>query len=222
MKKALITGITGQDDSYLADFLLGMGYDVHGIVRRASTFNTHRIDHRCQDPHEASARLFSHYGDLSDSSRLATLLAVNLYGPGDNFDPGTSHVIPALIRKMERARTHELDEVVLWDDGSPAREFLSVEDCVTGLMLAEQRYTKAAPINLGTGTEISIRDLATTITEAIGYTGGITWDTTRPNGQPCRRLDTSRASAEFGFAAETSFAKGTAKTVAWFGASLSN
>jgi len=145
-----------------------------------------------------------------------TLLPVNLYGPGDNFDLETSHVIPALIRKMEHARSNDLDDVVLWGDGSPTREFLYVDDCVTGLMLAEQRYSKPAPVNLGTGMEISIFDLAATVAEAVGYMGSITWDASRPNGQPRRRLDTSRASAEFGFDATTSFSEGVRRTVEWF------
>ena len=130
------------------------------------------------------------------------LLPVNLYGPGDKFDLQTSHVIPALIRKMVEAQERGENEIVLWGDGSPTREFLFVEDAAEGIWLAAQRYDGAEPVNLGTGAEISIRELADLIAELIGYTGEIVWDTTKPNGQPRRRLDVSRAEELFGFHAQ--------------------
>jgi GDP-L-fucose synthase len=144
------------------------------------------------------------------------LLPVNLYGPRDNFDLETSHVIPALIRKMFEARDRGESEVVLWGDGSPTREFLYVDDCAEGIVLAAQRYDGAEPVNLGTGEEISIKDLAELIADATGYEGEIVWDTTKPNGQPRRKLDTSRAKELFGFEARTSFGEGIARTVAWY------
>jgi GDP-L-fucose synthase len=144
------------------------------------------------------------------------LLPVNLYGPGDNFDLENSHVIPALIRKMVEARERGEAEVVLWGDGSPTREFLYVDDCAEGLWLAAQRYDGADPVNLGTGEEISIRDLAQLVAEATGYDGEIVWDTSRPNGQPRRRLDTTRAEQLFGFRARTPLREGIVKTVEWF------
>jgi GDP-L-fucose synthase len=144
------------------------------------------------------------------------LLPVNLYGPGDNFDLETSHVIPALIRKMTEARDRGDREVVLWGDGSPTREFLFVEDCAEGLLLAAERYDEADPVNLGTGEEISIRELAELVAEATGFEGEMSWDTSKPNGQPRRRLDTSRARERFGFEAKTSLREGIERTVAWF------
>jgi GDP-L-fucose synthase len=144
------------------------------------------------------------------------LLPVNLYGPGDNFDPGSSHVIPAIIRKMEEAGASGRDEVVLWGDGSPTREFLYVDDAAEGIVLATERYDGAEPVNLGSGGEIAIRDLAPIIAQATGFTGRIAWDATKPNGQPRRGLDTSRAERAFGFRARTPFADGLAATVAWY------
>ncbi|GIU93860.1 MAG: GDP-L-fucose synthase [Gaiellaceae bacterium] len=144
------------------------------------------------------------------------LLPVNLYGPRDNFDLETSHVIPALIRKMVEAEEQGATEIVLWGDGSPTREFLYVDDCVEGLVLAAERYDGADPVNLGTGEEISIRDLAALVAELTGYSGEITWDTTKPNGQPRRRLDTSRAAERFGFRARVGLEEGLARTVAWY------
>jgi GDP-L-fucose synthase len=144
------------------------------------------------------------------------LLPVNLYGPRDNFDLETSHVIPALIRKMVVAEEQGATEIVLWGDGSPTREFLYVDDCVEGLVLAAERYDGADPVNLGTGEEISIRDLAALVAELTGYSGEITWDTTKPNGQPRRRLDTSRAAERFGFRARVGLEEGLARTVAWY------
>ena len=144
------------------------------------------------------------------------LLPVNLYGPRDNFDLQSSHVIPALIRKMIEARDSGAAEVTLWGDGTPTREFLFVEDAARGLLLAGRDYNGPEPVNLGTGTEISIKDLAHLVAEATGFGGSIVWDTTKPNGQPRRQLEVSRAREEFGFEAETSFADGLAQTVAWF------
>jgi len=144
------------------------------------------------------------------------LLPVNLYGPGDNFDLNSSHVIPALIRKCLEAVEAGREEIVLWGDGSPTREFLYVEDAAEGIVLATEQYDKSDPVNLGSGMEISIRDLATTIAEMTGFTGRIVWDTNQPNGQPRRRLDVSRAESEFGFRAATSFEVGLRKTIDWY------
>ena len=140
------------------------------------------------------------------------LLPANLYGPRDNFDLETSHVIPALVRKMLDAD----GEVVLWGDGSPTREFLYVDDCAEGLVLAADRYDGPEPMNLGTGVETSIRELAETIAELTGFTGEIVWDTSMPNGQPRRRLDASRAERVFGFRARTPLREGLAETIAWY------
>jgi GDP-L-fucose synthase len=141
------------------------------------------------------------------------LLPVNLYGPRDNFDAETSHVIPAMIRKFLEAKD---GEVTLWGDGSPTREFLYVEDAADGIVAAAERYDKPDPVNLGSGEEISIRDLAEKIASLTGFRGSIRWDTTRPNGQPRRRLDVSRAEREFGFRARTSFDEGLRRTVEWY------
>ena len=140
------------------------------------------------------------------------LLPANMYGPRDNFDLETSHVIPALIRKMVEAPA----EVVLWGDGSPSREFLYVDDCVDGLLLAADRYDRPEPVNLGTGVETTIRELAKTIADVTGFTGEIVWDTSMPNGQPRRSLDTSRAAELFGFRARTSLREGLTQTLAWY------
>ncbi len=144
------------------------------------------------------------------------LLPVNLYGPGDNFDLETSHVIPALIRKMEEARTQGDAAITLWGDGTPTREFLYVDDCVEGLVLAAESYDDAEPVNLGTGEEIAIADLAGLIAELSGFAGEIVWDTTKPNGQPRRRLDTTRAETEFGFRAAVPLREGLARTIEWY------
>ena len=144
------------------------------------------------------------------------LLPVNLYGPGDNFDPESSHVIPALIRKMIEAQRAGAPEVVLWGDGSPTREFLYVDDAAEGIVLAAEKYDGADPVNLGSGMEIAIRDLATEVAAAVGYTGKVVWDTTKPNGQPRRSLDTSRAAERFGFRAHTHFRDGLRTTVEWY------
>ena len=144
------------------------------------------------------------------------LLPVNLYGPRDNFDLETSHVIPALIRKMQDAQQRGEGQVVLWGDGSPTREFLHVEDCAEGLRLAGERYDGADPVNLGTGQEIAICDLAALIGELCGYEGEIVWDATKPNGQPRRQLDVSRAEQLFGFRAQVGLREGLEQTVAWY------
>jgi GDP-L-fucose synthase len=144
------------------------------------------------------------------------LLPVNLYGPGDNFDPESSHVIPAMIRKMVTARDDGTDEVVLWGDGSPTREFLYVEDCAEAIAAATETYDEPEPVNLGSGMEISMLDLAETIAKHVGYQGKLTWDTTKPNGQPRRSLDTSRARDSFGWQAATSFDDGLERTIRWW------
>ncbi|MFL5927331.1 MAG: GDP-L-fucose synthase family protein [Gaiellaceae bacterium] len=140
------------------------------------------------------------------------LLPANLYGPRDNFDLETSHVIPALIRKM----TDATGDVVLWGDGSPTREFLYVDDAAEGLLLAADRYDGAEPVNLGTGVETSIRALAELIAELTGFDGELVWDTTMPNGQPRRQLDATRAEQLFGFRARTSLRDGLQRTIAWY------
>lgn len=144
------------------------------------------------------------------------LLPVNLYGPRDNFDLETSHVIPALIRKMIEAGERGEGSITLWGDGTPTREFLYVDDCVEGLVLAAERYDAPDPVNLGTGEEISIRDLAELVGEATGYDGEIVWDTSRPNGQPRRKLDTTRAEELFDFRARVGLREGIARTVEWY------
>lgn len=143
------------------------------------------------------------------------LLPVNLYGPRDNFDLESSHVIPALIRKCAEAVDQNRAEIVLWGDGSPTREFLFVEDAAEGIVAAAERFDRPEPVNLGSGMEISIRDLAQKIAELVGFRGRIKWDTAQPNGQPRRRLDVSRAEKEFGFRAKTSFDEGL-RTIVWY------
>lgn len=144
------------------------------------------------------------------------LLPVNLYGPGDNFNPASSHVIPALIRKCLEAKEQNAAEIVAWGDGSPTREFIYVEDAAEGITLATERYNSSEPVNIGSGFEISIKDLTETIARLTGFTGGIRWDTTKPNGQPRRRLDTTRAREAFGFEAKTDFEEGLKHTIAWY------
>ena len=146
----------------------------------------------------------------------AVIYPVNLYGPRDNFDLHTSHVIPAMIRKCVSARIAGADHIDLWGDGSPTREFLYVEDAARGLLLAAERYDSSDPVNLGSGTDISIRDLATLIARETGFKGRFVWDATKPNGQPKRLLDVTRARERFGFTAEVSFAEGIRRTVAFY------
>ncbi len=144
------------------------------------------------------------------------LLPVNLYGPWDNFDPASSHVIPALVLKCQEAIERGDREFVCWGDGSPTREFLFVEDCARGVVAATMAYDSAEPVNLGAGFEISIKDLATLIAEFIGFAGEILWDRTKPNGQPRRCLSVDRAATTFGFRATTGFREGLSRTIAWF------
>lgn len=143
------------------------------------------------------------------------LFPVNLYGPGDNFHPSTSHVIPALIRKCVEAKERGASSVTLWGDGSPTREFLYVEDAAEGILLAGEHYESSDPVNLGTGQELSIRTLASMIAEETGYQGRFEFDSGKPNGQPRRCLDVSRA-AQFGFHAKCDLKTGLRKTVGWF------
>ena len=144
------------------------------------------------------------------------LLPVNLYGPRDNFDLESGHVIPALIRKCVEAKERGQAEIELWGDGSPTREFLYVEDSAEGILLATEKYENAEPVNLGSGEEISIRDLALMVAGEVGFNGGIKWDKAKPNGQPRRCLDISRAKRAFGFQANQKLKQGIAKTVAWY------
>lgn len=144
------------------------------------------------------------------------LLPVNLYGPRDNVDLENSHVIPALIRKCMEAKKRGDSSMVAWGDGSPTREFLYVEDAAEGILLAAERYDKSDPVNLGSAFEISIRELLETIARLTGFEGKIVWDTSKPNGQPRRKLDTSRAEQAFGFRAQTSFQEGLRRTLAWY------
>lgn len=147
------------------------------------------------------------------------LLPVNLYGPGDNFDPRSSHVIPALIRKCAEAVERGADRIEVWGDGTPTREFLYVDDAVEGIVLASEHYDSSDPVNLGSGHEMTIADLVRHIAAATGFTGEIVFDPTKPNGQPRRLLDTRRAEERFGFRARTSFEEGLRRTVAWYLAS---
>ncbi len=144
------------------------------------------------------------------------LLPVNLYGPGDSFDLESSHVIPALIRKCLEAEQRGDETIVAWGDGSPTREFLYVEDAAEGIVLAAERYDDSEPVNLGSGREISIRELLTTIAHHTGFSGQIVWDTTKPNGQPRRALNTDRAAERFGFRASTDFDEGLRRTIEWY------
>ena len=144
------------------------------------------------------------------------LLPVNLYGPGDNFDPTSSHVIPALIKKFTDAKRENKPFVEVWGTGMASREFLYVDDAARGIILATERYNKPDPVNLGAGMEITIRDLVGLIQELTDYSGEIQWDTTKPDGQPKRSLDVSRAKREFGFEAEMPFREGLKKTIEWY------
>ena len=144
------------------------------------------------------------------------LLPVNLYGPGDSFDPGTSHVIPALIKKCVDAVEQGSDRIEVWGDGTPTREFLYVEDVVDGILLASERYNSSDPVNIGSGEEISIADLTRTVAAVAGFKGRIEFDASKPNGQPRRKLDTSRARKRFGFESKTTFAEGLKRTVDWY------
>jgi GDP-L-fucose synthase len=147
------------------------------------------------------------------------LLPVNLYGPGDNFDPASSHVIPALIKKCIDARERGDAAIEVWGTGSASREFLYVDDAAAGIVLAAERYDDADPVNLGVGHEITIRELVGLIVELTGFRGEVRWDASKPDGQPRRALDTSRARERFGFVASTSFAEGMRRTIEWYEAS---
>ena len=144
------------------------------------------------------------------------LLPVNLYGPGDNFDPETSHVIPAIIHKCLDAIRDKAAQIVLWGTGNPTREFLYVEDAAEGILLAAERYNQSDPVNLGSGMEISISDLATLIVRITGFQGRLVWDATQPDGQPRRALDVRKAESSFGFKARTSFEDGLRRTIEWY------
>ena len=148
--------------------------------------------------------------------RSIFLLPVNLYGPRDHFDPLISHVVPALIKKCVDARDSDAHEIVVWGDGSPTREFLYVEDAAEAIVLATEKYDGPDPVNVGSGFEISIRDLVLLIAELTGFRGAVRWDVRQPNGQPRRRLDTTRAAQAFGFRATTDFRKGLERTIAWY------
>jgi len=149
-------------------------------------------------------------------SNFVMLFPVNLYGPRDNFDPKTSHVIPAMIRKFYEAKQKGQHQVTLWGDGTPTREFLFVEDAARGFALAAEKYDDPDPVNLGAGFEITIRELAEKTAKLLDYQGQIIWDPQMPNGQPRRMLDTSRAKERFGFEAQTSFEAGLRKTIEWY------
>ncbi len=148
--------------------------------------------------------------------RSIFLLPVNLYGPGDNFDLRSSHVIPALIKKFVEAKKKQASQVILWGDGSPTREFLFVADAAEAIVSAAEKYNSPKPVNIGAGLEISIKDLAMLIQKMIHYSGKIVWDKTKPNGQPRRCLDVTRAKEEFGFSASTPFKKGLRITIDWY------
>ena len=144
------------------------------------------------------------------------LLPANLYGPGDNFDPRTSHVIPALIRKVMEAKERNDNAIEVWGTGKATREFLYAEDAAEGIVLAAEKYDKSVPVNLGAGSEISIRELAELICKLLKFGGNIRWDTSKPDGQPRRRLDTEKAKREFGFQAKTSLEEGLKQTIEWY------
>ncbi len=144
------------------------------------------------------------------------LMPVNLYGPRDNFNPESSHVIPALIRKCIEARDAGKESIEVWGDGSPTREFLYVEDAADGILLAAEKYNSSEPVNLGSGMEISIKDLVELIARLTGFKGELVWDKSKPNGQPRRRLDVSRAEKEFGFKAQVTFEEGLRRTIDWY------
>jgi GDP-L-fucose synthase len=144
------------------------------------------------------------------------LLPVNLYGPGDNFHENSSHVIPALIKKCIDAKNSGAAEIVLWGDGSPTREFLYVDDAARGVVDAAEKYNESLPVNLGSGVEISIKDLSEQIAALTGFKGRVTWDTSKPNGQPRRKLDITRAIEKFGFQSEVDFESGLKSTIDWY------
>jgi len=144
------------------------------------------------------------------------LMPVNLYGPRDNFNPESSHVIPALIKKCVEAIESGAESIEVWGDGSPTREFLYVEDAAEGILLATEKYNSPEPVNLGSGMEISIKDLVELIAHLTGFSGRIVWNTSKPNGQPRRRLNVERAEREFGFKAQINFEEGLRRTIEWY------
>ncbi|MCK4333143.1 MAG: GDP-L-fucose synthase, partial [Thermoplasmatales archaeon] len=144
------------------------------------------------------------------------LLPVNLYGPRDNFDPKSSHVIPALIKKWVDAINEKRDKIVVWGTGKPSREFIYVEDAAEGILLAAEKYNKSEPVNIGAGFEITIEDLVNLIVKLTGFKGKVIWDSSKPDGQPRRMLDTTRAKQEFGFEAKTPFEEGLKRTINWY------
>lgn len=144
------------------------------------------------------------------------LLPVNLYGPKDNSDPGSSHVIPALIRKVHEAQQRGEPQISVWGDGTPTREFLYSEDAARGIVMGTRFYSNPEPVNLGTGSEISIKDLISLICELMEFDGKIVWETDQPNGQPRRCLDISRSQEAFGFMAQVEFRQGRARTIEWY------
>jgi GDP-L-fucose synthase len=144
------------------------------------------------------------------------LLLINLYGPRDDFDPENSHVIPALIRKVDAARESGSSSIVMWGDGSATREFLFVEDAAEAVFLATERYNKPDPVNVGNGVEISIKSLITAVCDLMDYHGSVEWDTSKPNGQPRRRLEVSKAKEEFGFEAKVDLTSGLQRTIDWY------
>jgi len=150
------------------------------------------------------------------------LLPVNLYGPGDNFDPETSHVIPAIIRKCVEAVRTAAKEIMLWGTGNPTREFLHVDDAADGILLAAERYDRPDPVNLGSGMEIRIKDLVALIANLTGFHGQIVWDSSKPDGQPRRLLDVSKAENLFGFRARVHFEEGLRQTIDWYKSEFAN
>ena len=143
-------------------------------------------------------------------------MPVNLYGPGDNFDPKSSHVIPALIKKCIDAKENNEDHITVWGTGKASREFIYVEDAAEGIMLATEKYDKSYPVNIGAGFEVTIKDLVELIVKLTGFKGKIVWDTSKPDGQPRRMLDTSKAEKEFGFKSKINFEEGLKKTIDWY------
>jgi nucleoside-diphosphate-sugar epimerase len=260
VKRALITGVTGQDRAYLAEFLLEKRYEVHGIKRRASSFNTDRIDHLYQDPHQDQVSFRLHYGDLTDSTNLIRILNMqdrvrfyqeptndayaiakiaaikmchfyneqygtdflsimptNLYGYHDNFDLRSSHVLPAMIRKIHEAKSSG-GPVTLWGDGSPLREFLFADDLADAAIFLMENFhgtDVGELVNIGTGKDSSIKDLAHHIARILDYHGDFQWDTSKPNGTPRKLLDVSKINS-LGWQARTSLDVEIRETYAWF------
>jgi GDP-L-fucose synthase len=202
--KALITGITGQDGSYLTEFLLKKGYGYpeetnapYGLAKKMLLVQ--------------SQAYRQEYGFNS-----IFLLPVNLYGPRDNFNPASSHVIPALIKKCVDAISNGDKYIECWGTGKASREFIYAEDAAEGILLATEKYNDSVPVNIGAGFEITIKDLTAKIVKLTGFKGEIRWDASKPDGQPRRCLDTSRAKKLFGFEAKMDFEEGLKKTIEWY------